>query len=308
MRTSELSIVLLTKNGGALLERVLAALLAQRAIAEAEILLIDSGSSDGTLERARGHAQIRVHEIPPAAFGHGRTRNLGVRLTHRPLVVFLVQDATPCGPDFLRELCAPLADPGVAGAFCRQVAYEWASPVEKFFLESQYPPESQVRRWARGDAPMKIGDLFFSNVGSVIRRSVLEGTPFDETLVMSEDQEWSRRVLRAGWALAYRASAVVRHSHAFGLGKVFQRNFDSGASLRGVTADRAADLARYEARFLVAGIRNLLGGGKAAWIPYFLCHEAMRSCGFALGRRQRAIPAWLRRRLSLHGDRWNRAS
>ena len=181
---SELSVILLTKNGGDLLEGVLAGLMSQHGIQEAEVLLIDSGSTDGTLERARAHEQIRIHQVPPAEFGHGRTRNLGVRLTSRPFVVFLVQDATPCRPDFLGELGAPLACGSVAAAFARQVAYEWASPVEKFFLASQYPAESRIRRWNRGDQPMRIDDFFFSNVGSIIRRSVLEQIPFDEAMVI----------------------------------------------------------------------------------------------------------------------------
>src|SRR5688572_12288043 len=111
MKPADLSIVLLTKNGGELFDDVLAGLFRCDGILETEVLMIDSGSTDGTLERAARYPHIRVHTIPPAEFGHGRTRNLGVRLTARPVVVFLVQDATPATADFLARLTAPLAEP-----------------------------------------------------------------------------------------------------------------------------------------------------------------------------------------------------
>jgi rhamnosyltransferase len=112
----QLSLVLLTKNSGPLLEDVLEGLFRCDGIAQVELLAIDSGSTDGTLERLAARPGLRVERIPPEAFGHGRTRNLGVRLTSRPFVGFLVHDATPAHPDFLHRLLAPLADPGVAGA------------------------------------------------------------------------------------------------------------------------------------------------------------------------------------------------
>src|SRR6266481_6362128 len=110
MNASDLSIVILTKNGGDLFADVLAGLFTCDGIIDAEILVIDSGSSDRTIEYAKQHPQIRIHEIPPAEFGHGKTRNLGAGMTTRPIIVNLVQDATPATPDFLMRLATPLIE------------------------------------------------------------------------------------------------------------------------------------------------------------------------------------------------------
>ena len=73
---SSVSVVIPVKDGGPLLERVLAAVARQRPL---ELIVIDSGSRDGSAQAARA-AGARVIEIEPGEFGHGRTRNMGAEL------------------------------------------------------------------------------------------------------------------------------------------------------------------------------------------------------------------------------------
>ena len=70
----------------------------------------------------------------------------------------------------------------------------------------------------------------FSNVNSAIRRSVWDGLRFADDIIMSEDQEWSARVLLAGWTVLYEPRAAVRHSHVYTVRSAFTRFFDSGVS------------------------------------------------------------------------------
>src|SRR6185503_8630304 len=144
MNTNNLSVVILTKNGGTLFKEVLAGLFACEGISETEVLIIDSGSSDGTLDYAADYSQIRVHKIPPSEFGHGKTRNLGARLTSGGIIVYLVQDATPATPDFLKRLSAPVAEEGFAATFGRQLPRTWTNKIEQVFLEQTYPDSREV--------------------------------------------------------------------------------------------------------------------------------------------------------------------
>src|SRR5258705_5556824 len=233
MKASDLSIIILTKNGGELFADVLARLFECDGILEAEILVIDSGSTDRTIEYAMRHPQIRLHRIPAAEFGHGKTRNLGARMTTRPVIVYLVQDATPAMPDFLTRLAMPLSDEGLAGVYGRQLPRSWTNKLERIFLDSTYPDAREVRSCAERRA-LGIRDIFFSNVCSAIRRDVWERIPFDDSLIMSEDQLWAKQVLLAGQRLLYEPGAVVFHSHNYGLREVVKRNFYSGASLLGI--------------------------------------------------------------------------
>lgn len=302
MSAPAFSLILLTKNGGDLFGEVLAAIQGLRGIERAEIVVIDSGSTDGTAERAAAVPGVRLHRIAPGEFGHGRTRNLGAKLARAPLLVYLVQDATPVSPDFLDCLTAPLADPEVAAVYGRQIARPEADPVERFYLETVYPDRPEVRAWEGGR--MRIRQMFFSNVAAVLRREAWEAVPFDETLVMSEDQQWAKGVLRAGWKIVYEPAAAVLHSHHYSLAQVFRRNFDSGASLAGIAEDTPGELVRYELAHLKAGCRAFSAPRRWLQIPRFFAFEAARATGFAAGQRAERLPRRLRRWLSLHRYHW----
>lgn len=303
MKSSDLSIVILTKNGGELFADVLAQLFACAGILEAEILVIDSGSTDRTIEYAMRYPQIRIHRIAAAEFGHGKTRNLGARMTTRPIIVYLVQDASPARPDFLMRLTTPLGEEGFAGVYGRQLPRPWTNKIERIFLDSTYPDTREVRAWVE-QRPLGIRDIFFSNVCSAIRRDIWEGIPFDESLIMSEDQLWAKQVLVAGRRLLYEPGAAVFHSHNYGLRDVFKRNFDSGASLLGITQDTFAKMASYEVRHVAWCARKLAREGDWWLIPYLLSYEATRATAFATGQRAHLLPRWIKRMLSLHKYHW----
>ena len=61
---------------------------------ELEILIVDSGSTDCSLEIARRHGAV-VHEISASEFSHGGTRNRIMEMALGEHVAFLTQDATP---------------------------------------------------------------------------------------------------------------------------------------------------------------------------------------------------------------------
>jgi rhamnosyltransferase len=246
-----------------------------------------------------------MHRISPAEFGHGKTRNLGARMTRRPVIVFLVQDATPAGPEFLVELIEPLRSPNVAGVYGRQIAYNWTNRIEKLFMEQTYP-EQTIERRASPSSRLRVRDIFFSNVCSAVRREVWERTPFDETLIMCEDQAWAKSALQQGFRIVYRASAAVYHSHNYGLPKVFRRNFDTGLSLKDVAGDSLADMVSYEIGHVAAGIRTLAATRDLGLVPHFFVHEAVRASGFLLGRRAHLLPRSVRRAFSLHRPYWDR--
>lgn len=303
MNTRDLSIVILTKNGGDLFKDVLAGLFACDGILEAELLMIDSGSNDNTLEYAKQYPQIRVHSIPSSEFGHGRTRNLGASLTTRPIIVYLVQDASPTTPDFLERLATPLVEEGFAGVFGRQLPRPWTNRIERMFLNRTYPDRREVRAYLAGRLGIK--NIFFSNVCSAIRREVWERIPFDESIIMSEDQLWAKQVVLAGERILYEPRAAVFHSHNYRLKEVFKRNFDSGLSLTGIAEDTFAGMAVYEIRHLIACVKELAHGGDGWWIPYLFVYEVTRAIAFAAGQRAHLLPPWIKRKLSLHQYHWS---
>ena len=235
----EISIVLLTFNGERYLAEVLASIFTQRTRLSYEVLAIDSGSTDRTLEILNNHP-VRIIQIPNLEFGHGRTRNLAAQNSLGRYVVFLTQDAEPANENWLENLVRPLVeDERVAGSYSRQVPRPDCNPIESRDIGIGAGPLSTVKRVDQQDPFQKqsyAACLFrfiaFSNVSSCIRRDVLDRLPFSEKIVMVEDQEWCKRAIESGYWIIYEATSVVYHSHNHSLPMIYQRHFDYGVSLR----------------------------------------------------------------------------
>src|SRR5690242_5485595 len=163
-----ISVVIPTKDGGEDLRRCLDRIAAQRVDAEVEVVVVDSGSRDGSVAVAREHGAT-VHEIPPAEFNHGATRNLGASLARGDVLVFTSQDAYAADEHWLARLTAPLAEPQVGGAYGRQVAHVDATPPERYFMDFLYGPRSRTQR-AAGPHELSMETTLFSNVCSAMRR------------------------------------------------------------------------------------------------------------------------------------------
>jgi rhamnosyltransferase len=303
-----ISVVIPAKDGGDDLVRCLEALRRQRVDEDVEIVIVDSGSSDGSPERAR-RLGARVHEIPPEDFNHGRTRNLGAELAHGDTLVFTSQDACPADDGWLASLVAPLrSSSDVAGVYGRHVALDTASPPERYFLEFMYGPEPRMQRIS-DPADVNIESIHFSNVSSAIPRALWRKFPFAEDLIMSEDHEWSRRVMLAGYSIAYEPRAVIKHSHTYSVAGAFRRFFDSGVSAERSFVDEAresrAALRRASIRYARGEVAWLWRTGRRRWMPYVAVYELAKFAGLQLGQRHRYLPLSVKRRLSGLPSYWD---
>ncbi|MBN1919068.1 MAG: glycosyltransferase [Verrucomicrobia bacterium] len=295
------SIVILTLNAGTRFRRVLEAIDAQRFDGSVEVLVLDSGSTDGTLELAAAHNRVRVHSI--ANFGHGRTRNEGARLAAGEFIVYLTQDALPLGERWLANLLAPFDDPKVAATYSRQVPYADATPMERFFLSKRFPDVRVVR-----PEPTKhrlgLYTVFFSNVSSAIRRTILLEHPFDDDLIMSEDQQFARDVIAAGWRTVYEPASVVRHSHRYTLWQVFTRYFDSLYSLEEIFDDSTGNVSFEGIKYTLSELWHVLTH-HLHWLPYLLFYDASKAAGTLAGHLGHHLPIRIRRALSMHKNYWH---
>jgi rhamnosyltransferase len=227
---SLISIALVTRNGASTLPALLDALACQRTDSPMEIVAVDSGSTDGTIDLL-ARAGARVTTIAPEAFNHGLTRNLVVEQARGELVVMLVQDAIPHSESWLEALTTPLLkDARVAATFARQRPRADASAITREYLRRGLVASETPRtllpltREALGALPPmdRLLRCTFDDVCSCIRRSVWAAIPFRETPI-GEDVEWARDVLLAGHRIEFVPSAVVVHSHERSAGYEFDR-------------------------------------------------------------------------------------
>jgi rhamnosyltransferase len=309
--TQMLSVVIPVKDGGADLERCLKAITSQEVGEELEVVIVDSGSSDNSVEIARSYGAV-VHEIPASAFTHGGSRNLGAGKTRGDILVFISQDAAPVGSDWLAQLTGGLrAEPALAGAYGRQLPHEGAVPPEAYFLDFLYGPNAR-RQAVSGPAELSMDTTLFSNVNSAVRKSVWEQFPFAENIVMSEDQEWSRRALLAGYTLLYEPLAVVRHSHNYSLKSAFQRFFDSGmSSERAYMTEDSGSKNVLRSRALAYALNEVVWLWRTRqikWLPYTIVYETTKMLGLILGINHARLPESVSRRFSGIPDGWDQRS
>lgn len=228
------AIVIPTFNAGDLFHEVLASCLAQEYEPGFEVVVIDSGSSDRTLSIAHHH-RVRVHQIPNADFGHGRTRNLALTLSDAHVIAYLTQDATPVGTSWLAQLVSPLdLSPRIAAVYGRQQPRAQCRPTVKQDVIRTFrrlgPSEGLVLHGAPFDRDSNFESRFFSNVNSAVRSDVLRKIPFRDVRY-AEDQALAADLRVAGLVFAYAPGAVVLHSHDLGALEYFRRLVDEFAGL-----------------------------------------------------------------------------
>lgn len=276
-----ITIVIPTKNAGpgfAFLRRHLAQL---RERYRPDILVIDSGSTDTTADDAE-HDGFRVHRIPPDGFGHGRTRNLAVRLARGEVICFLTQDVLPCTPDWPILFARALDEPGIAGVYGRQVPRD-ASTMEMFFVTLNYPAHPLRFRPAPNGHHPRPGRVLFSNAFSAVRRDVALRIPFLDHVPVSEDQVWAYQVLRAGYSILYEPAAEALHAHTYSLRGLFRRTYRVGRTLASIGIGGGASFPE-SVRFLATELAYFVRQGHTHRLPQLIAYELVRWLGFQTGR------------------------
>lgn len=210
------SIVIPTRNAGPGFRRTLEAIFAQQTPFDTEVIVVDSGSDDGTVELCR-EFPVRLLRVQPEAFNHGATRNFAISQASGQFVALTVQDAEPTSPDWLATLVHPLqADEHVAGTYGRQVPRPDASRLSR----------ERNRLWYAGLEAEPAGPRF-DNVNGCLRHAIWEAHPFPE-LPYAEDLAWARTVTQDGANLIYVQEAQVWHNHERSLSYELRRAYLEG--------------------------------------------------------------------------------
>ena len=234
------SVIVPVKDGMPHFARVIDLLKKQKLDAAFEVLIIDSGSKDGSADVVpKDDARFRLIEIDPKTFGHGRTRNRGIELSRGEYCAFLTHDAVPADEFWLQEIVRPLRDDAqVAGVFGRHLAYDEASPFTKWELETHFSglrnwPEvylADAREYVRNQGMRQIYH-FYSDNSSCLRKSVWRQIPYPD-VNFAEDQLWAKQIVEAGYKKAFAWESKVFHSHDYGLKERLQRSYDESTALR----------------------------------------------------------------------------
>jgi glycosyltransferase involved in cell wall biosynthesis len=188
-----------------------------------EIVVVDSGSIDGTLDIARG-ACDKLIEIQPEDFSFGRALNIGARAASSDIHFAISAHCFPERSDWVQRSLSHYTRPDIAGTGGARFLPD-GSPLESVFYQGIEHARSHPF-WG------------FSNHASSWRASVWAEFPFNEGIAACEDREWAWRVLTAGWRIAFDPALWVDMPHAwrsareaYRRGRVFSSAIDSFAAL-----------------------------------------------------------------------------
>lgn len=211
------SIVVPAYNSEGTVGACLRALLGQDLDEPFEIILVDDGSTDRTVEVAEGFG-ARVRVIRQTNRGAGAARNTGVAGARGDIVLFTDADCEPV-PGWARALIGEIR----AGADGAKGTYRTRQrSLTARFVQAEY--ESKYRRMARMER-IDFVDTYSAGYG---RELLLRSGGFDESLRNDEDQELSFRLAEAGANLRFVPGAVVYHRHAASPGDYVRKKFRIG--------------------------------------------------------------------------------
>jgi rhamnosyltransferase len=204
--------------------------LLQQTIKLNRILVIDSGSTDGTLSYLEQIKEVQILHIDPAEFNHGKTRNLGWQNCSEEYLLYTVQDAKPVDCYFLEEMLKGFLDEEVAAVCGQQVVphdkdknpVDWFRPYSPAqILRYQF---KQAADFISMPAEQKKNICGWDDVAALYKSAFLRKQPFEETS-FGEDMVWAKSAMLNGFAIVYNQQARVYHYHLENAAFTFKRKF-----------------------------------------------------------------------------------
>lgn len=229
----DVTVVIPTKNGGELLDEVLTQIDNQKTQYSYEVVCVDSGSSDNTIDIIKKHHCI-LKQIPKEDFGHGKTRNLGASLGMGEYIIFITQDAKPVDENWIENFINGMKiDPDIVGGFGMHYPYPNCNLLDKRDLYYHFKGfgEDNTIYYLEDKERYKVEEgyrhllSFYSDNNSCMRRDIWEKYPYAD-VDFAEDQIWARQMIELGYKKLYCPYAAVYHSHNYPLKEYKKRYFD----------------------------------------------------------------------------------
>lgn len=175
----------------------------EQSLQDFEVILVDSGSTDGTIEIAKQYPVDKIEYISPNKFSFGRALNYGCEAAEGEFCVFASAHVYPKRVDWLEKLLEKFNDEKVALVYGKQRGNG----------ETKFSEERVFRKWYPDEDIEYQESPFCNNANAAIRRSIWEEFMYDESLTGLEDLDWAKRVKEAGYEISYASEAEIVHVH-----------------------------------------------------------------------------------------------
>lgn len=197
------SVVIRTLNEEKYLTELLTSIRKQKCeLVEVEIVIIDSGSTDRTLDIANNF-DARITYIKKEEFTFGRSLNMGCEFAKGDFLVFVSGHCIPASESWLDELCKPLIEEKAQYTYGRQIGRDSTKFSEQCHFDKWFPEYSKTPQEG----------YFCNNANAAITRKAWFQYQFCEKLTGLEDMHLAKRLVNDNEKIAYVAEAPVFHIH-----------------------------------------------------------------------------------------------
>ena len=206
------SIIIRTFNEEKLIGKLLDEIIRQKVSFGYEIILVDSGSTDKTIEIAIRH-NVNLVQISSEEFSFRYSLNRGIESAKMDICVIISAHCHPTDRFWLQNLVSPFKNNNVALVYGKQTGYD----------STKFSEQRIFTRWFPKKSLMEQNHPFCNNANAAVRRSIWKEVKYNEQLTGLEDIDWANRVLPKGYKVAYVAEACVFHIHDETNQQIYQR-------------------------------------------------------------------------------------
>ncbi|MBV7260585.1 glycosyltransferase [Photobacterium sp. WH24] len=197
------SVVIRTLNEERHLEELLNSISNQKSdLFDIEIVVVDSGSTDKTLDIAKAY-KARITYIKKSEFTFGRSLNIGCEFAQGDYLAFVSGHCIPANDNWIHELVLPLYEGVVSYTYGRQLGRDTTKFSEQQLFDKYFPAKSKIPQ---------VG-FFCNNANSAIRKDIWNKFKFDETLTGLEDMYLAKQLVDENERIGYVSGAAVYHIH-----------------------------------------------------------------------------------------------